>query len=145
MRERRPSDTTSKKEPHVFTEEELKLSTAGIATSGIRGTMRQHWRENDQTRVHWMNREEVIASEAALAKQVLGVTGYQPGLVQQSRPFKNRPAETEDGSWRRPSPATLLAMEAEKSKAEHMRDPVIARVRAQRWTASDPANYFGGR
>lgn len=143
--ERVPPGLAATRPAHMFSEEDLRRSTAGLKTHGVRGTMTSHWKgqtTGGRGGAHWLDRDGVLASEGVLSTRLLDVTGYTPDIVQQGRPFKNRPACVEDGSWVRPSDSALLALEATKYAV--VDTAAVSRQRAVSVRASHPEMYFGG-
>lgn len=114
------------------------------ASTNARSTIRQHWQQNSN--VHWFNREQTLATETELAQKLLRDTAYSPDLVLRSRPFRSFPKE-ENGlqnEWRRPPTQELLQKEQLKFTAVHDRDPYEAKRRVLELRKSRPEDYFGG-
>ena len=113
------------------------------AGTNARVTIRQHWQQNGH--VHWLNRDETIATESELAQKLLQDTAYSPDLVMRSRPFKSFP-KNEVGlqnEWRRPPTQEILQKEQLKYTAVHDRDPYEAKRRVLELRKSRPEDYFG--
>ena len=94
---------------------------------------------------HWSDREAVLQVERASARDALAATGYSPQLLQQSQPYKSRPAS--DDAWRfKPPPPAEHKEAMVTARTEAARPGVLnfahARVASQRALGTDRSNFF---
>lgn len=95
--------------------------------------------------VHWSDREAVLALEHTTARAALAATGYAPGLVQASQPFKSRPAE--DDAWRFKPPPPAEHREAMVTARTVAAAPGVhnfanSRLASQRALGTEPTNFW---
>ncbi len=95
--------------------------------------------------VHWSDRDAVLALERTTARAALAATGYQPGAVQASQPFKSRPAE--DDAWRFKPPPPLEHKEAMVTARTLAAAPGVhnftnSRIASQRALGTEPTNFW---
>jgi hypothetical protein len=130
--------------PNPFRHDAPAVPRPEDALNASRALAASTWRASG-ARAHWSDREALLPLERSAARAALAATGYAPGSVQASQPFKARPAE--DDAWRFVPPQPRAHKEAMVTARTLAAAPGVAnfascRLASQRALGTEPSNFW---